>query len=777
MNLNKYFKWLFMLALLLTATACEDDPIVQNIQFNATIEPLQSSDPNAKVYLHNEEWIYWEIGDDISLGSNKTSGEPPVATLVNASQNSDFADFNGVFIAPLPAGSKYFLGLHPANAGNQITGHGESNAFDTPDPVINLYATQPRRPGEKEDYTFAKQVFPMVACFDAEWDAANPKPFNLNFHSLAGIVRIELYNNTSTNAQIDRIEFSSIDGDNTQLCGPFTVKEYNTNAPYLVSTTGFDDSCQTVTLTFGASKLEFNNGDIKTFYLVLPITDSGPRRVTNYHLAMRVYTVDKGHFTKNFTVPVQRNGLTNMRAIGITEWTATPTTTVGLAGDGSEMRPFKIYTLADMQYLREHYNGDRLINGQTITSGTYISLMRTDITLTTSTWPSGIDNFVGHFTDATHDKPNPGITNNSNYPIFTTILSGGHVKDLSVKSTTALLYTSSEYGVSTLCNNNAGIIEDCKVRGSISAIKNIGGIAGRNLAGGVIKGCECDEDMTLMDAATKIGGICYINEGTVQGCYTSTTLTITNATEAAGICYNNQGTVKDCYFAATINETTTNWGGIVFTSNTSSSTVQHCYFSGNIISLGTVGGIVHTVSDGTVDYCRLEGMVRGTQVGGIVHDITGGKIINCYANHPSANVIDTVYGGGSLFCGALAATISGGSIENSFANNVRVRATTPGPYVGGIVGTITGGTISNCYSFTSGANSFYGYTTLSVDALKTALSYYGARCFLVDHSQDGVQMVENNSSGMSTLLGSLSGNRPSDGHYWEGTPPRLQTSK
>ena len=777
----KIFKWLCMAVLLLSAAACEKDDMgnqnLQNIKFNATLEALQGEDSGAKVYLYNEEWIYWEIGDEISIGSNLTTASPhAVGTLHAETPHTDYEDFNGVFVAPLPVNSKYFLGMHPYNSKNVIVGSGSSTNANFTNPVIDLRKTQPRRSGEKEDITFAKQVFPMVAWYGGEWGApGDNKPYNLDFHALGGIVRIELFNSTTSAANITSISFHALsDSPCRQLCGSFNVKGYKTNFPYLESR-GLNDTNQTLTLSFGSTGLALASDALSTFYVVLPATSG--TGVSKYHLEMTVNATVGGvakSFTKRFSVSMRRNGLTNMNALGITNWDDASSITYGLVGHGTQERPFKVYTVEDLQYLRSCYNGtERKINGQPITENTYISLMRSDIVLTTANWhSSSINNFVGHFNDASHASSHPGITNNSNIPIFQDISSTGHVTGITVKSD-ATITTSSTEGVSPFCNINRGEIRNCKIaNASMSGVitapyADLAGIAAQNLAGAVIIGCECKANMSTSGDA--VGGICLHNSGTISECYVSSSITVT-APQAAGICYDNRGTVKDCYFAASVTGSSTDWGGIVYTNSTAAGVVKHCYFSGAITTMGTVGGIVHSVSGGTVNYCWLVGPVQGYQAGGIVHSVSGGKVINCFVNNTYASIIVT--SGSTRIGGGLVAVVSGGSVENSFVHTIAI--TGSGATLGGLIGKLTGGNVRNCYSYENYTNHLYGSTTLGSTALNDALGVGTSPCYLVGGIQSGVTTVFATTSGLSGLLANLSGHVPSGGIGWENIPPFLQ---
>ena len=810
----KLSKWLCIMGLLLLTAACEKEDFpknLQNMQFNSSIEALTSSD-NSKVFLYKEQWVFWELGDQISIGSDQSTGgsdalKPQIGDLVNASPGTDFENFNGVFIAPLPENSKYFVALHPQRSHNVITGTPDKpNMFTV---QIDLPAEQPRTPygGTDEDLTFARKIFPMSAWIGNPWDALHPDPYQLDFHALGGIVRLQLYNITGkTNTTLQSIVIEARDGvscgagigpagstgwgsECMQINGLFNVIGYNTSTPYLEPTapTPSNPDLKKITLTFG-SGLEFNSsaagqGDIKTFYLVLPALGDN-NWTTTYKLHMTVNAKVAGEdkqFEKDFSVPIRRRGLTNLRALGIDNWDDAPA--AGLAGNGTADRPFKIYTLADMQYLRNHYNGDRKLNGQPIDENTHIVLMRSDITLGELNWTSAIQDFVGFFDDSTHAKPQPGIKNVSNVPIFQNINAGGHVRHLTVKTDNTVITTTSTTGVSPFCNVNKGLIELCVVTGSVRASDaDLAGLAGQNLEGGIIRGCACEASLTVT-AGHKAAGICLNNSGrdasdnlsTITGCYATGSLTV-NATEAAGICYGNNAVVRDCYFSATVSGSA-RWGGIVYQN---SATVEHCYASTatSLTTTATVGGIVHTLDNGTVNDCWMEGNVQGSSAGGVVYNVIGGKVINCFVD--GSGISPTVSATGvSGVAGGLVGTLSGAGskVENSYVYDISISGNTKG----GLIGTITGGSVTNCYSYESSAQLFYGSKSGSPTL---------SRCYAVApmSAQDGVTSVTSAkavaASGTTGALIDLlnADTRPTGGYLWTfptgmiNVPPILSTS-
>lgn len=764
----KYFKWFCLVGLLLTV-ACEKeiDWRTRDITFNATIEQYGNSTDGQKIILQNEQWVFWEIGDEISIASDK-SASATRGDLVNSSPGSDYEDFNGVFVAALPEESKYFLGLHPYDEHNVIVGTSNSSNFGTP--TLYLAATQPLR----HDSTFSRKVLPMVGWYGGHWDPDDPTPFNLDFHNLGAIVRIQLFNATGSDATIDHITFTSV-ADPTRgivaknLSGPFSVHNYTTENPHLGELGG---GSKTVTITCGEDGLAFAQNDLKSFYLVLPAF-GGRETTTNLRITMDVVTKDSTHCIKTFTAPTRRTGVTYMNAMGISAWSESESgdASPGLVGNGTVTRPFKVYTINDLLYLRSCYNaspdgsGYRRINGQPITANTHIKIMRSDIVLTRSNWNVGIRDFVGHLTSASNSA-NPGIIDSCvDAPLFQNILNGGVVEGLTLKSAATFNLTSGT-GVSPFCYSNAGTIKNCVIttipgaasKVNLSSFASFAGICVNNT--GTIEGCRFEGKAEVQEGKN-FAGICMQNTGTVKGCQITSSVALTfpsNSSTAAGICYDNQtgGQVRDCYFAADITSSTVNWAGIVYDN---SGTVEHCYLSasGHIYTSMGVGGIVKTnKTGGKVDYCWLAGQLRGKTVGGIVDSLAAGQVINCFTRDNAMITLQNATDVG----GCLVGRMTGGKIENSYVNECYLLVHDLNATFGGIVGkaTGTGLAVTNCYD-KENHNAFYGTTS--------GVTY--SRCYLVDGSQANINTVSSSTANAyTTLQGNLNADVPTGGKGWTG---------
>ncbi len=787
----KHFKiGALLLTALLALTACEDEQQVASYDFTATVEQMVSENNNSKVYLLNEEWIYWEMGDMISIGCDQGIPDPTDGSLKGSAYltgaSGDYENYNGSFATTLNWGAKYFLGLHPYDAANKIkeAGAGDANFNEI---KLRLKPEQPYRTDEKGDYTFDRQVLPMVAWYGGEWTSSPYTAFNLDFRSLAGLVRLQFFNKTTTPTAITSIEVTEISDTPKQLSGMFNVNNYKTYDPYLTSTSTADAD-KKVTLTMPAGGLAFDANALKSFYLVLPAI-AGRETTTSYKLQIKVNT-NAGSFTKSVTVPVRRNGITYLQALGITEWNATNSTVMpGLVGNGTQDRPFKIYTIAELQHLRSCFNnpvgGEVYINGQQVTADTWFRIMRSDITLTDGNWRTGINNFKGHMTyfsnaAGTGSRVTHGITNQSCCPLFNSIHADGHVKGLAIITNSQLDYSTNGDGpdYSPLCGTNYGTIEDCrnispsgltddekKFYGKVGQLSCYAGICIENH--GTIVGCDCAVSRILSNQS-RFAGICKDNQGTVRACVLASPASISDAVRAGGICYQNQGVVEDCYSDISYNNTSgsADWGGIVYLNSTGySHVVRHCYLSANAIirTSGNVGAIV-CENQATVDNCRNESSsLYGSNVGGIVSTTSGGTISNCYVDD-SAMFITLHSASGPHSAGGIAAVQSGGTISNcySLVKHFVVSSTDATGVYGALVGRMTSGTVNNCYA-------------LEVDAATP--KFYGTKtggtlthCHLVGGTQtdvDGISPVT--SAALGTLLDNLNANRGSNNAWTRGT--------
>ena len=752
-------------------TSCKDDDLegLRSFNFNASIEQL-GNEKGSKVYLVNERWTYWELYDQINIASDVTTSggtygydpEKNYADLVNAGTD-DWEDYNGVFISTLPWDSKYFLGLFPRNSGNQIYYESDRNFHVS----INLTNTQPLR----SDITFARNVFPMVAWYGGHWDE-NPgsTAFNLDFHSLAGIVRLQFF--TTVDKVIDHIEVKSL--NNQQLCGQFDVVDYRAFETVKLVPDQNNPEQQKITLTCNGG-LPLTTDSLRSFYLVLPATKT-MHDSTLHRLEITVVATDGTQCKRTCTTYVRRNGITYMQALGITEWEngGNGTAVAGLVGNGTEARPFKIYNVDDLNVIRNAFaaGGTVKINNVPVTADTRFRIMRSNLTLTTENWTAGIPDFKGHIDYYGANATNPVIINNSNQPLFASISSQGDVRGITMSRNVATQF-SIPYDFAFLCNTNNGTITDCKVGGVLRTGTNnnggLGGICAHNY--GTITGCGSTG--TLNCEGGFVGGICYTNHtgGIIDGCYASSEMNVTAGQSAAGVCYINQSgaTVKNSYFSSRISGSTIAWGGIAY-SNAGS--LEHCYASSTsfVLTTSSVGGIVNTnATTGTVNYCWSEASVKGTVVGLIAATVNGGTLQNCFGNN-FGTTVTTITSASPHHAGGLVGELKGGSLNNSFAYLSSVSSEDASGNVGGLVGTMSGGTIDNCYAYERLPQQRAFYGSKSGGDITNSHLVGGSSATGITGVSLGADNTETNTN-LSTMMGALHGIASSIGGYYDWEKP------
>ena len=174
--------------------------------------------------------------------------------------------------------------------------------------------------------------------------------------------------------------------------------------------------------------------------------------------------------------------------------------------------------------------------------------------------------------------------------LFRTVTATAVVDGLTLDATVDPGGTASTVGL--LCGDNSGILQNCTVRGTLSAQTDVGGIAGCNEESGQIINCISHAHVT---AVTNGGGIVGNNLGTVSGCINTGILNDdpdqTIPTSIGGIAGLSRGTLTGCSNQGAVgyDHLGYNMGGIV---GLQSGTVLDCTNSGTIRGRKDVGGIV-----------------------------------------------------------------------------------------------------------------------------------------------------------------------------------------
>lgn len=711
----------------LTVVSCRDDELKLNT-LGGIIEDAPVAD-DSKVYLSDRErWLRWETGDQIKVfDSHGNSG-------IYGLDPSSHKQLNGNFNCESESGvtaSTTIYGFYPST----IAPSGIASTM-----TLNLPSSHPYRNSADPthpDSSFGKGAMPMVAFRDAS------DTRSLRFHSLAGILRFQLYaGDDLTDEATDEFTVTSItfEAQTQRLSGAFTITQTDLedNQPHVepVANPSNEDMKVTITAinqTIGGTGIYKNN--LLTFYLPLPAVANPygeETHKTTYSLKMHVVGTQNGntkYFVRTLTVDIRRLSITMMPAMEINGVVVLPEGTGSegtphIVGSGTQDRPFQIYTADQLVYLRDRMNAGLTVSGQPVTENTYVKICRSDITLlpptkgrgtktdptgTSAVWTEGFSNFTGKMYFSSSAGENGGITNISGHPLFEKISSTGHVERVYVKGELTLNSGSGDF--SPMCYENQGVMVDCHNRCNVTST------VGHNLAGLCVTNSNTivggANDALLHSTGGNVAGICYTNSGTLQGNF-SLSSAVPQGDNIAGICYTNEvgGTVADCQVSANIPtvSSTGNWGVVVFEN---SGTVQNCRSVGTIVftTSGSIGGVVHT-NTGTVHDCSLNVTLRGGSgsVGGIVAVMNGGTLRNCYADGDYG-----IYGiprGGAAqqanYAGGIVGWLHAGSVYNCYNRCSVTGAVSSGTVLGRLD---VGAVIENCWSDIS--HSFLGYVNPS----------------------------------------------------------------
>lgn len=809
-KITLFSRWSLLLVLAAgLATACTEEEPIGEFAFTSKIEGMTDADtigassaPGSKVFLEKEKWLYWEDGDIISIGSDASVANNYMAQLahVNAGfiddPDGDWQQFNGVFITSLPATSKYFLGLHPYNPNNIITPSGGTNFY--------AEVVSPReQPFTGNDLSFARNVIPMVAWYGGSWDASQPSvPFNLDFHALAGIIRVQFY--TKNTVTLKDMLITSDDGK--YISGKFAVERYNTANPTLkaLGASAYNDSSMQIYIQCPDGGRTFQAGEIVSFYVVVPALEDYPV-VRNLKIQLRAQgnnTPIQDCPATKFTAHVRRCGITFLPALDLSS--SLTVEEVGLAGNGTELRPYKIYTNRDLLYLRKCFNnpvgGVVKVNGVEVTENTLFHLMRNDLRFFSSdehadsVWSEGINDFKGKFIwKAYSGAASPGFHNYSNAPLFQSISAQGEVIDLPLGARCSDL---SDPEFSPFCHTNNGHITDCRVytdnftdaggsggtshKASAYALQGTSSLAGFAVQNhGIISGSSSEATFSTSGPSAAVAGIALYNEGTISSCAAATPLRIYAASDGAGIAWINSGTIEDSYF--TVRQTESNnvsWSGIATENH---GTIKRCYMSATaaVVTTRSAAGIVGQ-NHNMVDYCWFAGSITASETGAGIAHTNLGTIINCYVNgaqlvSPPGN--NSVVGGLVAYMGnELEDNPSLYVLANSFYYGPRILHQNAADLhkVGALIAYAYNGTVDNCYAYETGnpINKFY-YE--NVGTTITNCHHVGYSSY---PSEPGIAVpTSTEAPNMYTSLQANKDNHGTGVDWIPGNPPTLQTTR
>lgn len=716
MKMKRLITGIILLSLMAGVVSCREKK--EQLTFGTRMD--QFGGDGSKVYLgHAEQWLYWEPDDQIMVC---VGGDQSLCNLVSGAKTLD-AFFTSQNV--LPIGSDAYA-FYPSS----LAPTGSDASWTITLPNEQPYRTTTNSTATDPDSSFGRGAMPMVCYGDGGFET-------LIFHVVAGVLRIQLYSSVYTKT-ISSITFKEVgeeytecNNTNKQISGAFAVHDIQYNQPWLTAAGSVTDATRTITIT-GINQ-EIGPTKLLTFYLPLPAVGTGgsgiPNTVaantkTKYALRMTVTATDGTQCQRTLGADIHRRNLTMMPALNISDWAASPgtgSTTTAIVGSGTKDRPFQIYSVDDLVLVRNAINNGDPLNGQPIRgmneSGgpTYFKIVRSDITLDNSNWTQGIRDFKGYMYAASTIANNNGIINNSTTPLFDSISSDGKVELVEVRGSSTVAGTG---WFSPFCTVNKGVMEDCHNRCIVttSTGRHLAGVCVTN-KGQIIGGAN----EVALTTSGFVGGVCGINKGSLQGSFALSS-SMPSASRIGGICYDNQGTMDDCQVSANVGSINSsgNWGLVTYFN---SGTINNCIANATLTFTvdGEVGGIAHT-NTGTINGCSCAMTLWGNMgtTGGIAAYMTEGSIYNCVTS--GSNKIH-----GKDNAGGIVGYLSGGTVGNCY-NTRQVETATD---AGGIIGRLgADGVVQNCWN--SNSKDFVGY--YETDAA------VGSHCFNYFTTESGCNM-------------------------------------
>ena len=295
-----------------------------------------------------------------------------------------------------------------------------------------------------------------------------------------------------------------------------------------------------------------------------------------------------------------------------------PVTQVLADGDGA----IHIKSAEDLRSLAHSCTLDSWSRGKTV-------VLDNDIVLTDDD-ELPIPTFGGTFNGNSHTISGLSITQSvSPAGLFGVLQKDAVIKNLNVEGTVTPSGDSENIG--GIVGENHGTIESCTFNGSVSGKRSVGGIAGSNLATGIVRACDASG---AIFGQSMTGGIVGENLGSIVSCRGRAYVNIESTDPSIDLSNLNLEFSLDLAKlsrADTLN-TATDTGGIAgYSSGAIASSTNYAAVGYQHIGYN-IGGVVGR-SSGQVLACSNEGAICGRKdVGGIAGIVSDDSfVINCYS--------------------------------------------------------------------------------------------------------------------------------------------------
>ena len=323
------------------------------------------------------------------------------------------------------------------------------------------------------------------------------------------------------------------------------------------------------------------------------------------------------------------------------------------SGDGTKDNPFLIYTVDDLQAMKDNLTAHYALANDIDASATEEwnggtgfepvgddedrftgSLDGRNYTITGLFIDRPSSNYVGQFGSI---GPGGLVINVGLLVVDSTGQDyvGGLVgiNDGSVSNCYVTGSVSGTDSVGGLVGFNRGRIENCHSGGNVSSDWNVGGLVGQNIGGSI---SNCSATGSVSGGGT-VSGLVGANSGPVENCYA--TGSVSGNDYLGGLVGRNYVSISNCYASGMVSGTGDYVGGLVGSNGdywARGGPVENCYATGNVTGEKDVGGFVGWNNQGSVENCHATGHVTrpsGTSevLGGFVGHNYQGRIITCYS--------------------------------------------------------------------------------------------------------------------------------------------------
>lgn len=550
------------------------------VSLNVNTTPYQSG---SKTYIDSENYSCWNNGDQVRINNVTRS------IVIND-------DRTNCKLNDIPYNANGYVAFYPASMATDATTLNSSIISNLILPSVQTYATDPMG---------NQQVPTIMAAYLSSGTG------HIRFKNACVALKVNVTNNYSLPLSIGAVTVSD---NQAPLSGSFNITGLTDEAPRLIyNSIASDNDSRSVTLAVN-NQLQLSVGASATLFVVIPPTQdysgnkftikvaaspvSDEPNTIVYEFSHQQSNEASGCFERNTMVPININ-------------LADPAHTMVLNGKGTQVLPYLISTIQDLQSMQQLVAKDYQPMGSAVAFSNAWYSLQNDINASGAALsPIGTahSNFTGHFNGNNHTISNLTVTSG----LFGYVSHNAVIFDLTVNG--AAIDANGQSSAGVICAHAVrSTINHCRILGNVTftnlptSASYIGGIVGDMVAettsNGMIQNCHCGASITLANAyeSTRLGGIAgHLLNSILRNCYTrlNTTSNSTYVLSASnaiigGIVGRTDASsqVSNCYLGIydQINGTDQHMADICG-DNSTSTLINHCYYPHKLVATGPSDG-------------------------------------------------------------------------------------------------------------------------------------------------------------------------------------------